>query len=239
MLSFLCSLYFYCTLSEMTTIKMINLKSFSSSSSSSSSSSLSSKYKWNGGNDTPPYITKIFETLHLIRISDKIYPTSIHQLFGISRHTNLHQNSLVLIIAYETTSFGDVEINEFSKYLLFQIKCWYLIVFTYSLSHWSRVTHICVGNLTIIGSDNGLSPVRPQAIIWTSAGILLVGPLGTNFSEILIGVQIFSFTKMHLRMSSTNWRPFCPGINVLLGTSSGGSYVKMSRSPCSNSPRTR
>ena len=33
------------------------------------------------------------------------------------------------------------------------------------LTHWGRVTHICVGNLTIIGSDNGLSPGRRQAII--------------------------------------------------------------------------
>ena len=51
------------------------------------------------------------------------------------------------------------------------------------LTHWGRATHICVGKLTIIGSDNGLSPGRRQAIIWTSAGILLVGLLGTNFSE--------------------------------------------------------
>ena len=54
------------------------------------------------------------------------------------------------------------------------------------LTHWGRVTHICVGNLTIIGSDNGLSPDRRQTIIWTNVGILLNGPLGTNFSEILI-----------------------------------------------------
>ena len=39
------------------------------------------------------------------------------------------------------------------------------------LTHWGRVTHICVGNLTIIGPDNGLSPGRRQAIIWTNAGI--------------------------------------------------------------------
>ena len=49
------------------------------------------------------------------------------------------------------------------------------------LTHWGRVTHICVGNLTIIDSDNGLSPGRPQAIIWTNVGILLIGPLRTNF----------------------------------------------------------
>ena len=61
------------------------------------------------------------------------------------------------------------------------------------LTHWGRVTHICVGNLTIIGSDDGLSPGRRQAIIWTNAGILLIGPLGTNFNEILIEIYTFSF----------------------------------------------
>ena len=51
---------------------------------------------------------------------------------------------------------------------------------------------ICASdNLAIIVSDNGLSPGRQQAIIWTDAGILLIGPLGTNFDEILIGIQTF------------------------------------------------
>ena len=45
-----------------------------------------------------------------------------------------------------------------------------------ALTHWGRVTHICVGNLPTIGSDNGLSPDRRQAIIWTNAGILFIGP---------------------------------------------------------------
>ena len=85
------------------------------------------------------------------------------------------------------------------------------------LTHWGRVTHICIGNLTIIGSDNGLSPERRQAIIWTNAGILLIGPLGTNFSGISIGIQTFSFKKMHFKMSSAKWRPFCLGLNVLSG----------------------
>ena len=77
------------------------------------------------------------------------------------------------------------------------------------------MTHICVDNLTIIGSDNGLSPRRRQAIIWTNAGILLTEPLGTNFSELLIEIITFSFKKMHLKMSSGNWRPFCLGLNEL------------------------
>ena len=50
-----------------------------------------------------------------------------------------------------------------------------------------------VSNLTIIGSDNGLVPTRPQAIMWTNAGILLIWPLGTNFNEILSENVTFSF----------------------------------------------
>ena len=51
--------------------------------------------------------------------------------------------------------------------------------------------------------------------IWTNAGKLLIGPLGTNFSEFLIVIHTFSFNKMHLKMSSAKWRPFCLGLNVL------------------------
>ena len=83
------------------------------------------------------------------------------------------------------------------------------------LTHSGRVTHICVGNSTIIGSDNSLSPGRCQAIIGTNTGILLIGPLGTNFSDILIDVHTFSLKKMHLKMSSGKWRPFCLDLNVL------------------------
>ena len=85
-----------------------------------------------------------------------------------------------------------------------------------SLTHWGRVTHICVSKLTIIGSNNGLSPERRQAIIWNNAGILLIGPLGTNFSEILIKIQTFSLKKIRLKLSSTKCRPFCLGLNVLM-----------------------
>ena len=92
---------------------------------------------------------------------------------------------------------------------------WIYKPFTKELTHWGRVTHICVNKLTIIGSDNGLSPGRRPAIIWTNAGILLIGPLGTNFSEILIEIRAFSFKKMHLKVSSGKRRPFCLGLNVL------------------------
>ena len=64
------------------------------------------------------------------------------------------------------------------------------------------MNHICVVNLTIIGSDNGLSPGLRQAITWTNVGILLIGHLGTNFSEMLIEIHTFSFKKIHMKMSS-------------------------------------
>ena len=68
---------------------------------------------------------------------------------------------------------------------------------------------------TTIGSDNGLSPGQRQVIIWTNAGILLIGPLGTNLTEILSEIHTFSLKKMHLKISSGKWRPFCLGLNVL------------------------
>ena len=83
------------------------------------------------------------------------------------------------------------------------------------LTHWGRTTHICVSKLTIIVSDNGLSPGRRQVIIWNNVGILSIGLLGTNFSEFLIEILTFSFKKMRLKVSSGKWRPFCLGLNEL------------------------
>ena len=83
------------------------------------------------------------------------------------------------------------------------------------LTHWGRVTPISVSKLNIINSDNGLSPGRCQAIIWTNAGILLLEPLGTNFSEILMEIYTLWFKKMHFKMSSGNWQPIYLDLNVL------------------------
>ena len=49
-----------------------------------------------------------------------------------------------------------------------------------------------------IASDNDLSPVRRQAIIWTNAAILLMRPQGAYFREIVFKIQKFSFKKMQL-----------------------------------------
>ena len=110
---------------------------------------------------------------------------------------------------------------------LVEVMSWCHQATRHYLTPWSQVTHIYVSKLTTIGSDNGLSPGRHKAIIWTSAGILLFGPLGTNFSEILIEIHIFLFRKMHLKMSSGKWQPFCLSLNVLsqLWLRSASSYV--------------
>ena len=73
--------------------------------------------------------------------------------------------------------------------------------------------HICVSDLTSIGTDNGLSPGRCQAIIRTNAGILLIRPLRTNVSEFSVEILLFSFMKMRLKVSSAKRRPFCLGLN--------------------------
>ena len=86
------------------------------------------------------------------------------------------------------------------------------------LTHRGQVRHICIGNLTIIGSDNGLSPGQRQAIIWTNAGILLIESLGTNFSEMLIDLHAFSLKKTHFKMPSGKLRSFSLGLNVLRNT---------------------
>ena len=77
------------------------------------------------------------------------------------------------------------------------------------------MTQICISKFTIIGSDNGLLPIRHQAIIWNNAGILLIRTLGTNFSEILIQIHTFSNKNMHLKMLSGKCWPFCLRLNVL------------------------
>ena len=110
------------------------------------------------------------------------------------------------------------------------------------LTHWGRVTHMCISKLTIIGLDNGLSP--GQAIIRTNAGILLIALMRTNFGEILVEIYTFSFEKKHLEMLSGKWWPFVskcyylsqrwpntlthvwPCINVLMTFSDAFLYMK-------------
>ena len=75
------------------------------------------------------------------------------------------------------------------------------------------MTHICVCNLTMIGSDNGLSPDGRQAIIWTNAGILLTGltnKLQWNLNRTsYIFIQENAFEIFVCEMASILSRPQC------------------------------
>ena len=87
------------------------------------------------------------------------------------------------------------------------------------LIHWGRVTHIWAGNLAIIGSDNGLSPGRHRAIIWTNAGILSTRQTGNKLqwnvnqnSEFFI--QENAFEKVVWKMSAILSWPQCVKTNL-------------------------
>ena len=124
----------------------------------------------------------------------------------------LGQNTNIFIqeITFENVYTMQVRLSIISQKVVFG-RCWFKMMFRgaepYS-THWGRVTHTCVSKLTIIASDNGLSPGRRQAIIWTNDGLLWIRTLGTNLSEILSKIDT-------LKMWSAKWRQFCFGINVL------------------------
>ena len=105
------------------------------------------------------------------------------------------------------SELSETNINDYVSTLL------KYVIISFHLTHWGRVTHICISKLINIGSDNGLSPGRHQAIIWTNVGILLIRPLGTNFSEIVIEIQTFWLKKIRLEMSSAKRPPSCLGLN--------------------------
>ena len=80
------------------------------------------------------------------------------------------------------------------------------------LTHWGRVTSVTNHHW-----------FRQWLVAWPApchylnhAGLSLIGPLGTNFSEILIEILKFSFKKRPLKVSSAKRRPFCVGLNVLM-----------------------
>ena len=61
-----------------------------------------------------------------------------------------------------------------------------------SLTRWRRYASV---NWIDIGSGNGLSPVRRQAITWANALLLSIRPMGTIFCEIWIKIQNFHSWK--------------------------------------------
>ena len=91
------------------------------------------------------------------------------------------------------------------------------------LSHWGLVTHICVNYVTIIGSYIGLLPGQRQAIIWTNDKKLLIGPLRTNLSEIIIKIFIQEnvFENVVWKMLAILSQPRCANQNLNISLHTG------------------
>ena len=92
---------------------------------------------------------------------------------------------------------------------------WDVKIYQHCLTHWGRVTHICVSDLTSIGSDNGLMPGRHQVIIRTNAGILLIRPLGTNFSEFSVEILNIFIQENAFESVVCEKAAICFGLNEL------------------------
>ena len=128
--------------------------------------------------------------LYCLITSDRMFPILTHWTLMIKWYIWCHAMRLKkLLNLYSVPWKWDV------VFCIKRIERCAVVICPYSLTHWGRVMHLCVSKQTIIGSDNGLSPGRRQAIIWTKAGILLIGPLGTKFNGILIQIHTFSFKK--------------------------------------------
>ena len=129
-----------------------------------------------------------------------------HSLFNVTNAIQLKwSKSQKTVLCLYTALFGILQwwitthekliTNEYMLHIFKVIRFEQFRTIEHTLTHCGHVIHVCVSKLTIISSDNGLSPGRRQAIIWTNAGILLIGNLGTNFSEILSKINTFSFKK--------------------------------------------
>ena len=94
------------------------------------------------------------------------------------------------------------------------------------LTHWGRVRHICVSKITIIGSDNGLSP--PSHYLnqcWDIVNLTLKNKLQWNIHwHSYISIQENAFENVVCEMSAILSRPQC--VNTLVGERSG-CYLKL------------
>ena len=95
---------------------------------------------------------------------------------------------------------------------LFQLFTWSSFPYLMKLTYFPQCRIFASVNCVRIGSGNGLVPVWRQAITWTNADLLSIGPLGTNFTECKLNrnKKNFSSKKIYLKMSSAIWRTFFP-----------------------------
>ena len=114
------------------------------------------------------------------------------QIFATFNWQMNHMSDLIKSIDLKFSTVSNLlSANEYS-FVIRQLHRWNIDL---ALTHWGQVTHICISNLTIMDSNNVFSFGRRRTIVWTNAGLLVIGPLGINYSEILIKFHMFSFKK--------------------------------------------
>ena len=138
---------------------------------------------------------------------------------------NIHNDTLGILLCAKTeyrtivlTNFPRVVTTRHERNILgFHSDHLILLNFTHDprgyftisdVTHSGWVTHICLGHLITIGSDNGLAPTRHQMnqfwdIVKWNLGIKLQW------------IKITSFRKRRLKVLSAKRRPLCLGLNVL------------------------
>ena len=112
------------------------------------------------------------------------------------------------------------KVKHFIWYIFWQMLHWiclaWINMFLQHMSHLSMTIYVENYHTQFHNGFNELNnPVRRQAIISTDAELLLIGSVGTNFSDFFFEIQLFSWKKIRLKMSSAKWQPFCLGLNVL------------------------
>ena len=104
-----------------------------------------------------------------------------------------------------------------SNYLNLNWKCLQNVDhFVLILTHFPLVPHICVRELGQYWFRWWLVAYSASSHYWNQCWVIVNWTLSTNFNEIWIEIQHFSFMKMHLKISSAKWRPFCPGSEELM-----------------------
>ena len=89
----------------------------------------------------------------------------------------------------------------------------------YNILHMWLLTLLNLTSVAYIDDSRkmrGLS--QNKAVLGSCATLLIsmiIGTLGTSFSESFIEIHIFSSKKIYLKMSSGNWQQFWPSLNAL------------------------
>ena len=76
--------------------------------------------------------------------------------------------------------------------------------------YWFHIPLHKLSQVVVVTFANSSPPSATYILQWIEAALVEIMACRLN-QLILIKIQNFSFTKMHPKISSAKWRPFCPG----------------------------